>query len=91
MVKVHRSSGAKTSGVVNPARHVAVPGRVVEKEPRDVIEISVAARLAAQLAEMPEVRKDLVARIKAEIRDGTYETEEKLQVAVKRLMEELGL
>ena len=56
----------------------------------DVIEISTAARLAAAVQELPDVRADLVARVKAEIEAGTYETPDRIEVAVARLMEDLG-
>jgi len=55
----------------------------------DIVDISAAAILAARLHEIPEVRTDLVARVKEEIAAGTYETEERLDVTVERLMEEL--
>ena len=40
----------------------------------------------APLAE-PSIRYDLVARVRREIEAGTYETEEKLQAALSRLLE----
>ena len=55
----------------------------------DVVEISEAAKLAVQVHNIPEIRTDLVARVKAEIEAGTYETEERLQITVEKLMEEL--
>jgi len=54
----------------------------------DVVEISDVARLAAKLQEVPEVRTDLVQRIKEEIAAGTYETPERIEITVDRLMEE---
>ena len=55
----------------------------------DTVEISAAARLAAKVQQIPEVRTELVERVKAEIAAGTYETPERLEIAVNRLMEEL--
>lgn len=57
--------------------------------PADTVEISPQARLAAKLADLPEVRADLVARVKAEIAAGTYETVEKLNIAIDRMLDEL--
>ena len=54
----------------------------------DVIEISSIAKLAAQVHTIPEVRVDLVTRVKAEIETGTYETQERIDLTVDRLMEE---
>ena len=45
--------------------------------------------LAAKIGELPDVRADLVARVKAEIENGTYETPERVEITVNRLMEEL--
>ena len=59
------------------------------KAPEDTVQISLQARIASRLAEIPPVRTELVARIKAEIAAGTYETPEKLDTAIARLMEEL--
>lgn len=39
----------------------------------------------------PEIRVDLVTRVRREIRDGTYETPEKLQIALDRLFRENDL
>ncbi len=55
----------------------------------DVVEISTAAQLAAKIAELPDVRMDLIERVKGEIAAGTYETPERLEITVSRLMEEL--
>ena len=55
----------------------------------DVVEISTAAILAAKIHEIPEVRADLVARVKEQIAAGAYETEQRLEVTVDRIMEEL--
>lgn len=55
----------------------------------DSVEISNVAQLAAQVQELPAVRAEVVNRVKAEIAAGTYETPEKIDVAIDRLMEEL--
>jgi anti-sigma28 factor (negative regulator of flagellin synthesis) len=55
----------------------------------DVVEISSIAKLAAQVHNIPEVRADLVARVKAEIETGTYETQERIDLTVDRLVDEL--
>ena len=54
----------------------------------DIVEISEVAKLAAKLREIPEIRTDLVEQVKAEIAAGTYETPERVDIAVERLMEE---
>jgi len=55
----------------------------------DVVDISTASILAARVHDMPDVRTDLVQRVRQEIEAGTYETEERIDVTVDRLMDEL--
>ncbi len=55
----------------------------------DVVEISTAARLAARIRDIPDVRADLVAQVKADIAAGTYESSEKIDIAVNRLLDEM--
>jgi len=57
---------------------------------QDEVNISDAARLAEQVRDLPEIRQDLVDRIRAQIASGTYETSDKLDSAVERLMDEIG-
>ena len=56
----------------------------------DRLEISDAARVAARLNEVPDIRQDRVAEVRAAIADGTYETDEKLDLAIDRLLDEIG-
>ena len=72
------------AGAIGPANNVAAP-----KEAADVIELSPVAQLAAKVRDIPDVRTELVDRVKAELAAGTYETPEKLEVALSRLMEEV--
>lgn len=56
----------------------------------DTLELSDAARLASQMSDIPDIRHDRVSAIKQAIADGTYETDEKLSLALDRLFDELG-
>jgi negative regulator of flagellin synthesis FlgM len=56
----------------------------------DQVDISPAAEAAAQASEVGGVRADLVARIRSEIANGTYETTAKLDAALDRLLDEMG-
>lgn len=49
-----------------------------------------AARLVDQVKQAPDVRQDRVDQIRAQIAAGTYETQQKLDVALERLLDELG-
>ena len=60
----------------------------------DELQISPAAQEAAHLVEqvgqIPDIRQDRVNEIRAQIAAGTYETDEKIQIAVERLLDEIG-
>jgi negative regulator of flagellin synthesis FlgM len=56
----------------------------------DQVEISPAAEAVVRASESGQIRQDLVNRIRAQIADGTYETPEKLNAAVDRLLDEIG-
>ena len=85
--------GIQPTRVAVPAETVGavVPGNSLTQPPGtcDVVEISTVARLAARIREIPDVRADLVAQAKAEIAAGTYETNERIEITIDRLMEEL--
>lgn len=49
-----------------------------------------ASRMVDHVREMPDIRQDKVASLRAQIANGTYETDEKLQVALGRLLDEIG-
>jgi anti-sigma28 factor (negative regulator of flagellin synthesis) len=55
----------------------------------DRAEFSERARALALLKSLPELRNDLVARIRTQIADGTYETQDKLDVALGGLLEDI--
>jgi hypothetical protein len=46
--------------------------------------------MMAKLRQLPDIRVELVARIRAEITAGTYETPERLQGTIERLLEDLA-
>lgn len=56
----------------------------------DEVEISEAGRLVDQARAVPEIRQDRVDAIRVQIAEGTYETPEKLDTAVERLLDEIG-
>ena len=56
----------------------------------DQVDISPAAQLAGQLSDIPDIRQDRVASLKAAIASGTYETDDKLNTALDRLLDEIG-
>lgn len=56
----------------------------------DRVEVSDAARFLAKMNAMPEVRTDLINEVRSQIADGTYDTPEKMDLAIDSMIEELG-
>jgi negative regulator of flagellin synthesis FlgM len=57
---------------------------------QDELDLSDAAQLVDRVREVPEIRHERVAQIRAQIAAGTYETDDKLDIAVGRLLDEIG-
>jgi len=55
----------------------------------DRVEISNLGALLSQARDLPDVRVERIARIRAEIAAGTFETPERIEGTVGRLLEEL--
>jgi negative regulator of flagellin synthesis FlgM len=58
--------------------------------PLDKVDISPAAEEAVRAAEAAEIRQAHLATIRQQIAAGIYETPEKVDRAVERLLDELG-
>jgi negative regulator of flagellin synthesis FlgM len=56
----------------------------------DRVDISPAAEAAIKMAETGAIRHDLVNAIRRQIADGTYETPEKLDAALDRMLDEIA-
>lgn len=56
----------------------------------DSVEFSKTAQLLSKLAELPDVRQELVDRVRSQISSGTYETPEKLDAAIENLLGDLN-
>ncbi len=56
----------------------------------DQVDISPQAEFLSLAHSLPEIRADRVADIRAQIANGSYDTEEKLNVALDRLLDELA-
>ncbi len=56
----------------------------------DEVNLSEAAQLVGQVNQLPEMREDRVAAVRQQIAAGTYETSDKLNAAVERLLDEIG-
>ncbi|MBM81249.1 MAG: flagellar biosynthesis protein FlgM [Planctomycetaceae bacterium] len=58
--------------------------------PQDEVEISSAGRMMETLNQSSELRAERLAQIKSEIESGTYETPDKLEAALERLLDEIN-
>ena len=68
----------------------AAEGRKTTRPRRgdDRVEVSDTARFLAKLNDMPEIRSDLVERVRAQISDGKYDTPEKFDLALDAMIDE---
>lgn len=66
----------------------AQPSRAVSGS--DEVHISSQADMASRLADIPDIRQDRVQAIRNAIADGTYETGDKMGVALDRLLDEIA-
>lgn len=57
---------------------------------QDELQLSSEAQWIDKVHQLPDIRQELVARLRAEIAAGTYETDEKLDITVGRLLDEIG-
>lgn len=58
--------------------------------PTDEVQFSTAAQLLDSVRELPDIRADRVAELRAAIASGQYETPERIEGALARLLDEIG-
>lgn len=58
--------------------------------PMDQVDISPEARLLSQIHDLPDIRADRVAQLRAQIASGTYETEERISKAIDGFLDEFA-
>lgn len=56
----------------------------------DQLDISSEANFVSQVRDLPDIRADRVAQIRQAIADGSYDTDDKLDVALGRLLDEFA-
>lgn len=57
--------------------------------PQDEVDISSVGRTMEDISKSPDIRQARLAQIKAAIDDGTYESQEKFDIAMSKLMERI--
>ena len=84
---------------VHAAQPIAPPHRTTPPQPpreaagaygADHLDLSPEIEFVAQARDLPEIREDRVAAIRAQIASGTYETPDKLDRALSRLLDEIA-
>jgi len=82
--------GPQAIAAPHAARPAQSPSNISAPAGGDEVQISDAAKLIEQMQQMPDIRQDRVASIRAQIAQGTYETPNRLDTAVSRLLDEIG-
>src|SRR5262245_9619197 len=75
------ATGSKPAAPATPA---------VPISPRDEVDTSAVGKMLEDASRTPGVREQRLAEIKSAIEAGTYETPEKLQIALERMLEQIG-
>ncbi len=87
------------SSYVHGAQPINAPHRSYSSQPTqkassnfgaDEVSISSEASMVSRARDLPDVRADKVASIKAQIAAGTYDTDAKMEMALSRLLDEIG-
>jgi len=82
-------NGAMPINRPNIQQPVAPTEKTAPVTPKDEVEISAAGRAMESLSQSSEIRQSRIAQIKAAIDDGTYETQEKFEIAMSRLLDRI--
>jgi hypothetical protein len=81
--------GAQSIGAPHTGRtHQTQPAQYTAQT--DELALSPEALLLDQVRDLPEIRGDRVQQIRAQLAAGTYETGDKLNAALDRLLDEIG-
>jgi negative regulator of flagellin synthesis FlgM len=84
---VHAAQPIAPPHRLNPTQ---APGSAAGPSGVDQLDLSPEVEFAAQARDLPEIREDRVAALRAQIASGTYETPEKLDIALSRLLDEIA-
>ncbi len=91
-MEIHGAGGAQGPQAIFPrlASFGVDGGSTVHAgTPRDHVEISPLGQMLDGISRLPEIRHEKVEEIRKQIASGSYETPEKIQVALDRLFDEL--
>ncbi len=78
-------------GINPPHRTASRPTGAADRvAASDQLDISREAELVSQVRDLPDVRAERVAQVRAQIQAGNYETSDKLDIALGRLLDEFS-
>lgn len=87
---IEAGSAGRLASLKPAAEREAARGTTKPRRGDDRVEVSDAARFLAKMNAMPEERTELVNEVRAQIADGSYDTPEKMDLAIDSMIEELG-
>jgi negative regulator of flagellin synthesis FlgM len=85
---LHRPAAPTLDPQVRPSKPQASVDTARRGE--DQVELSDKAQLLSKIADLPDIRQDMIDRVKASIADGSYETEDKTDAAIDNLLEDIA-
>jgi len=74
-----------------PAQSIEPPASADALAPQDEVQISSEARKLDELSRTSAMRQERIEQIRQEIADGTYDTPEKMDKALDRILDKYGL
>lgn len=86
--QVHGPQAVNTPHATRPAE--APASSSPSAMPRDQLDISSAGQHIDAVRDLPEIRSDRVQELRTAIANGAYETADKLDVALERLLDEIA-
>lgn len=85
---IHGAQSIQPQSDIAPVEEVKVSETSIQ--PTDELDLSSETTMLSRIHNVPDVRMDRVAEIRAQIANGTYETSEKLDLAVGRMLDEFA-
>jgi negative regulator of flagellin synthesis FlgM len=82
--------GSQPLGAPHGVRSAQPTARPDAAQITDEVDFSEAAQFMEQINQMPEMREDRVEAVRQQIAEGTYETSDRLNAAIDRLLDEIG-
>ena len=93
-MQIHGPTHVHGPQSINAPHRVQAPQKAASADNAtgaDQLDISREADMVSRARELPDIRTERVAEIRAAIEAGTYETAEKIELAVGRLLDEISV